>query len=246
MPASIVPARRFTGCDSNRRDARIVEFDADEGQARVTGRGRDRTTEYSFTGGIEVLDPSAGLVRSTAIWLVNISEDHAEAINGRGRNSVATGKEERSLGDIASRRSKQPRRAEGGEDGRVGRIVEEHRQACWSGLGQSLTRGSELGAAGIQEYSERRDRGSRVHDGGVTTIPVDFAATARERSRVVAVVGIPESSAIGIDGALNRGRVWSRGLKHRRRRELRRRVPLRRRALADREQREEQPEGCHE
>jgi hypothetical protein len=27
---------------------------------------------------------------------------------------------------------------------------------------------------------------------------------------------------------------------------LRRRVPLRRRALADREQREEQPEGCHE
>ncbi len=61
-------------------------------------------------------------------------------------------------------------------------------------------------AADIQEHIERSYRRCRVQDGGVTAIPVDFAAAARERPWVIAVVGISQSSAEGIDRALDRGR----------------------------------------
>ena len=77
---------------------------------------------------------------------------------------VGAGYEEQSFGDVAAYRSEQPRRAEGAEDGAVGRIVEEPCKpalgpARWGSLGKAYPRCGELGAAGVQEDVERRYRG---------------------------------------------------------------------------------------
>ncbi len=63
MSAIIIRTRGLTGRDLDRRDARVVEFDPDEGQACIAGRGRDKTAEYPLTVAIEILDPRAGFVR---------------------------------------------------------------------------------------------------------------------------------------------------------------------------------------
>ena len=48
-----------------------------------------------------------------------------------GVSPVGAGYEEQSFSDVAAHRSEQPRRAEGAEDGAVGRIVEEPARPPW-------------------------------------------------------------------------------------------------------------------
>ena len=43
MPAIIIRTRGLTSRNPDRRDARVVEFDTDEGQACIARRGRDKT-----------------------------------------------------------------------------------------------------------------------------------------------------------------------------------------------------------
>ena len=96
MPAIIIRARGLIGRDPDRRDARVVEFDTEEGQASIAGRGRDKTAEYPLTVAIEILDPRAGLVWFPSIWLVNVCEDRAEASDRCWRSPVGARDEERS------------------------------------------------------------------------------------------------------------------------------------------------------
>ena len=128
-----------------------------------------------------------------------------------GCSSVGAGYEEQSFGDVAAYRGEQPQRAEGAEDGAVGRIVEELLKAAlgsarWGRLRKADPRCGELGAAAVQEHVERRYRGCCIQNvGGVAAVPVDLAATASvERRWVIAVVGIAQSGAERIDRALNR------------------------------------------
>ncbi len=85
----IRPRGNVAGRDPDRRDARVVKHDAEEGQASIARRGRDETAEYQLT----ILDRStrsacwpwvAMLSRSAAIWLVNICEHRAEALTVAG------------------------------------------------------------------------------------------------------------------------------------------------------------------
>ena len=92
------------------------------------GEAGTKLAEDPLTIAIEILDQGAGLVRFPSIWQVNVCEDHAEATDRCWRSPVGPGDEERTVGNVAPHRSEQPRRAEGREDGGVGRIVEEHGQ----------------------------------------------------------------------------------------------------------------------
>src|SRR4029077_1466173 len=123
-------------------------------------------------------------------------------------------------------------RAEGTEDGAVGRIVEERSQASLgsarrAGLRKTRPRRGELGAARVQERVERRDRGCRRID-VAPAVPVDFAVTTvlGKRPGCIAIVCRPQSSPVLIDGVLNRGNGWSGGLEHGRRNEGRARTLL--------------------
>ena len=46
--------------DPHPGDARLVEYDAEEGQAAIARRGRDVADEQPLVVGVEVLDPRAG------------------------------------------------------------------------------------------------------------------------------------------------------------------------------------------
>ena len=85
MPAIIILPRDLISRDPDRRDARVVEFDTDEGEACIARRGRDKTREDPFTVAIEILDQGAGFVWFASIWQINVCEDHAEATDRRWR-----------------------------------------------------------------------------------------------------------------------------------------------------------------
>ncbi len=65
-----------SGLDPNRRDARVVEHYAGEGQVSVAGGGRDETAEYQPVIYIEIPDgcvgPGISMPRQSgaAIWLI--------------------------------------------------------------------------------------------------------------------------------------------------------------------------------
>ncbi len=201
------------------------------------GEAGTETAEYPLTVAIEILDRACWpCVGCPSIWLVNVCEDRAEASDRCWRSPIGPGDEEQTFGDVAAHRSEQPRRAEGGEDGGVGRVIEEHGQS--PGPMGEPAKGP---VPGVVNWAPRVFRntlngvtgGCRVHDGGVTAIPVDFAATGRERPRVIAVIGISQSSAEGIDRALNRGSSWPGCLEHSRRHEAIGQVALCVRSLAN-------------
>ena len=213
----IRPRGNVAGCDSNPRDARVLKHDAEEGKAPIARRGRNEAAEQKFAVRVEVLHQRTGpavsllLSRTAPIRLINVCEDRAEATDGCCITPIGAGHEEQSFGDIAAHRSEQPRRAEGAEDGAVGRIVEERLKAalgsarCGS-LRKAYPGCSKLAAAGVQERVERRYRGGCIQNiGGVGAVPVDLAPTASvERWWIITVVGIAQSVAERIDRALNR------------------------------------------
>ena len=91
MLAIIILPRGLIGRDPDRRDARVVEFDTDEGQACIARRGRDKTAEDPLAVAIEILDQRAGFVWLASIWQVNVCEDHAEASDRCWRSPVGPG-----------------------------------------------------------------------------------------------------------------------------------------------------------
>src|SRR5437870_3887506 len=104
------------GFDADPRNPGVVKHDAEEGQASITRRGGDEAAEKQLAVGAEVLDERAGVAvtalpsRSAAIWLVNISEDCAEAPDLCADSAVSPRYKEQTFGDVASYRSEQPRR----------------------------------------------------------------------------------------------------------------------------------------
>src|SRR4029453_13119393 len=130
MLAIIILARGLIGLDPDRRDARVVEYDTEEGKDSRAWRGRNKTAEYPLTVAIEILDPRPAPVWFSSIRLVNVCEDRAEAADRCWASPVGARYEEQSFCNIAAHRSEQTRQAEGTEDGAVGGIVEEHGQAA--------------------------------------------------------------------------------------------------------------------
>ena len=134
--------------------------------------------------------------------LINICEDRTKASHHRSRTSVRPGDEKQSVSDVTAHRSEQPQRAEGAEDGVVGRVVEKKCKAVRRTLDKALPPRDELCAAGIQKDIEGCSRG--IGRGIVTAaVPVDLAATNNgERARGIHIV-VTESGAKGIDRTLN-------------------------------------------
>jgi hypothetical protein len=207
----IWPGGDVAACDPYSGDARILEHDAEEGQAPIARRGRDESAEQQLTVGAEVLHQRAcRAVAALPAWpapirLVNVCEDRAEATDRCWRRTVGTWYEEQRLGNVAVDWSEQAQRTESAEDFAVGWIVEEPFKATlgpahWGSRRKARPRCGELSAAGVQEHVERR----YWVCGGVHTaaVPVDLAATAGERPWVVGVVGVPQRRAERIDGAL--------------------------------------------
>jgi hypothetical protein len=97
--------------------------------------------------------------------------------------------------------------------------------ARWRRLRKTRSQSGEPCTTCVQEDVERCDRRSGSID-VAAAIPVDFAATGCERSRIVGVVGFTELSAKRIHHALNRCSIWSNcliwsgGLKDERRKSL--------------------------
>ena len=109
----IRPRGNVAGLDPDRRDAGVVEHDAEEGQASIARRGRNETEEYPFAVSVEVLDPRASASGMLAtIWLINICEYCAETSDRCRGSAIGTRYGEGRFGDVASHRSEQPRRAE--------------------------------------------------------------------------------------------------------------------------------------
>src|SRR5262249_16900798 len=143
-----------------------------EGETRIARRSRDDAAEQECVVGTEELDQRAVstacplLAGAASILLVDVREDRAEPGDRCRDTPIRAGDEEQCLGDVAAGRGEQPRRTEGAEDGRVGRIVEECREPTLrptrrGSLRKADSRCRELAAAGIQEYVERGDRGCR-------------------------------------------------------------------------------------
>src|SRR6188472_2777921 len=110
MPAIIKPSRGVIGRDPDRRDTRVGEYDPDEGEVSIAWRGRNRAGEYQLTAAVKILDLCIfRLGIASSVWLVNVCEDCAEASDCGFRSAVATGYEEGGVGDVAARRSEQPR-----------------------------------------------------------------------------------------------------------------------------------------
>jgi len=221
----IRPRGNVAARDPDRCDARVVKHDAEEGEAAIARRSRHETAEYQPAVAVEVLDQRAGVSvsalypRSAAIWLVNVCEDCTEAADSCRAGTISTGYEEHSLGDVTAYRREQPGRAERAEDGAVGGIIEQRRQpALGTARGRSLRKAQprcgKLATARVQEHVERRYRSGRSQNVGVAAIPVDFAATTCQGPWVVCVIGIPESSAERVNGALDGRRIWPGRLKH--------------------------------
>ena len=126
----IRPWGNVAGFDADPRNPGVVKHDAEEGQASITRRGGDEAAEQQLAVGTEVLDERAGVAvaflssGSAAVWPVNVREDRAEAPDGCWLETIGTGDEEHTLGNVASYRSEQPRWAEGPEDFSVRRITE--------------------------------------------------------------------------------------------------------------------------
>ena len=115
MPAIVVrPRGNVAGFDPDRRDARVVKHDAEEGQAPVSRRCWDETAEQQIAVRIEVLDQRAGMAvtalaaRSAAIWLVNVCEDRAERSDLCCDSAVSPWYKEEGLSNVASYRCEQP------------------------------------------------------------------------------------------------------------------------------------------
>ena len=172
---------------------------------------------------ISVLAPRfPRLPRPAPIRLVNICEDRAEAAGRCWDGPLVPGYKEQSFSDVAAHWSEQPRRAEGAEDGAVGRIVEEHGQpalgsARWRSLRKAYPRCGELAPRVFRNTLNGVTGAVVVQNVGVAAVPVDLAATACERPWVIAVVGISQSSAERIDRALNRVSGWPGRLEYNRR-----------------------------
>src|SRR5438132_552930 len=83
-----------------------------------TRRGGNEAAELQLAVGTEVLDERAGVAvaflssGSAAVWLVNVREGRAEAPDGCWLETIGAGDEEDTVGNVASYRSEQPRRAE--------------------------------------------------------------------------------------------------------------------------------------
>src|SRR5436189_127583 len=179
---------------------------------------------------VDVFDPRARLPVSTLlagsapVRLVDVREDRAEP-DGRRGDVAAAGYEEVNFGDVAPYRAEEPQGAERAEDGSVRRVVEQASQAPRReqnriGSGRGLhesgpVRRREERAARDQEAIERVS-GDRCGLVVAAAVPVDLAATARERPSCIAIVWRPQGSPIRIDRALNRGCRWSGRLEHKR------------------------------
>src|SRR5439155_17703278 len=118
----------------DRRDARVVKHDSEEGQASIARRGGDETAEQQLAVGVEELDQCAGVpvtalaARSAAIRLVNVCEHCAEAPDRCRDSAIRTRYKEQRFSNVAPYRSEQPRFAERCEDLAVGGITKEHCQ----------------------------------------------------------------------------------------------------------------------
>jgi len=218
----IPPRARLAGRDPHPGDKRVVEHDTEEGQAPIAGRGRDEAGEEPMTMGVEVLDLRTMLSRLCLVrlvGLVDVREDRAEAGHRCRRSSIGARHEEESLGEAAAYRSEQARSAEGAEDVAVGRIVEERGQARRGSLRKARPRRGEPGPASVQEGVERCDRVRRVGRVALGAVPVDLTATdsgiRQSRPGQIEVVWVPQSGAVRVDRALNRGDVRPGCLEHR-------------------------------
>lgn len=201
------------GYDPDDSDPWIGEHDPEEGEVSITGRGRHSAGEYPLPAAVETLEDGTSVSLSvSSIRLINVCEDRTETGDRGWLGAVGTGDEEKGVRNVAAYWSEQPRRAECSEGLSVIWITEEGFKSQWGGLRKTGTWGCEPGAACIEEHVERVYRRCRIRDCGVAAIPVDLATTARERSWVIAVIDIPQSSAEGVDCALNRGRGWSGSL----------------------------------
>ena len=82
-------------CDNpHTRDTRIVELDPQERKTSIAGRGRNKTAEQQTTVSTEKLHQRTGATIAvfrtwtTAVGLVHVSENRAEACDRRSRTSV--------------------------------------------------------------------------------------------------------------------------------------------------------------
>src|SRR5690349_8809851 len=80
--------------NSHTGDHRVRKLDPEERKTSITGRGRDKTAEQQTPIGTEELDQrtcttvAMFVAWTTAIGLIDVSEDRTEACNGRSSNSV--------------------------------------------------------------------------------------------------------------------------------------------------------------
>jgi hypothetical protein len=138
---------------------------------------------------------------------VDVCKDGTECPHLRGSSTVSAGYKKSALSNVASDWSEQSQWAEDGKNVvTIGWIVEEAYEtslgsARWRRLRKTRSQSGEPCATCVQEDVERCDRRSGSID-VTAAIPVDFAATDCERSRIVGVVGFTELSAKRIHHAL--------------------------------------------
>src|SRR5688572_2034253 len=230
LPIIIRPCGDVARRNSYPGDAGVGKDDAQEGQPSIPRRGGDGADKEQIAVGVEVFDQRAGLAgclllaAPTAVGLVDIGEDRAEATHHCGLRPHGAGDEEQGFGDVAAYRGEQALRAEGAEDGAIGRIVEELGKAALGTarhgrLRKARSRCDELAAPGVEEHIERRYRDIRI-EVRTAAVPVDLAATVRKRAGAVAIVRATQSGAKIVHRTLNRGGVRPGCLEHSRRNEV--------------------------
>ena len=138
-PPIIWAWRNVARYDPDSCDERLIEHDAEKRQARVTGRSRDEAAEQHLAVGAEILNLRARPTvssKSLPIRLVNVCENRTKARHHCWGRPIGAGYKKHSIGEVAPHWSEQSQRAEGAEDGGVGRIVEKHFKAALGPAGR--------------------------------------------------------------------------------------------------------------
>src|SRR6185503_12186908 len=125
--------------DPHTGDPRVVELDPEERKASIARRSRDKTAEQQTAISTEKLQQGTGATITvfgtwtTAVGLVHVSKNRAEAGDGRSSSSVRSRHEEKRVSDVASDWCEQSRSTERTKRSGIRRIAEEgYEPALWS------------------------------------------------------------------------------------------------------------------